>query len=259
MADLRSELELLNEQDAYNFEHVREFLGHSASLPGDVASVYELLRTTNGPDHLPTSEARIANALFQLCRKHLTLGAMALFRVYSAQMFRETRAAVEAAGIAYAIQTRPDDFKIFQENGTPEARRRARKRFTSAVLFPTDIPELASLRTYYNNASDLSHTNRITFVRHFSRGEAANQAVFYYQDIRKTDGDQIPHFLYWLCSAHVKILRSADLIFPACANSEAFQRERRYATEKLVRFHQQHKIRMSGGLTLRNDAPGQDS
>ena len=248
MADSRSEIEQLNEQDAYNFKHVREHLGYNANLPDDVAKAYDFLAKANSPARLPTLQARTANALFFLCRKHLTLGAIALFRIYSAQMFRETRAAVEAAGIAHAIQTNLDDFNLFRDDGSPEARRRVRKTFTSARLFPTEVPELAELRRYYNTASDLSHTNRMTFIRHLSAGKGPNEATFYYQDIRPDEGKQLPSFLHWLCAAHVRILFVADVVFPDNSVAlEDFRKERRYVAEKLGRFHLQHKSRLTEG------------
>lgn len=125
MLSNNSAIATVNTMDVVNFDGISRQLGSAALLPDDVEKLYVMHYEAITP-HLTTTEARTAGALFVLCRKHLVLGTLSLFRLYSAQTFRETRAAVEAAGIAHAIQTDPNSFKVLSEDdGSEQARKLA--------------------------------------------------------------------------------------------------------------------------------------
>src|ERR1700682_2773815 len=99
-----SEIAQVDAMDRSNFDGLTAQIGAAALLPDDLEKLYALLSQDINP-HLATPQVRTAGALFVVCRKHLVLGTIALFRLYSAQMYRESRAAAEAAGIARAIVT----------------------------------------------------------------------------------------------------------------------------------------------------------
>jgi hypothetical protein len=235
------EIDVVNDQDIHNFVQTRKLLRHSIQLPEDLVKGYEILNACNGD--LPTPALRTANALFILCRQHLTVGTISLLRLYGGQMFKETRSAVEAAGLAYLIQQSEEDFQAFREDSGPAERRRARKRFTSARLFPDTIPQMVALKQTYDRASSLSHTNRMTFIRHIH----TEGGKFYYQDIQQAEAARIPSFLYWLCNVHLAILSAAEIVFPHLAGDyPRFKKEKRYIEEKLWRFHDQYRAGFSG-------------
>jgi hypothetical protein len=244
MSANESVLQVVNEQDAHNFEGSRRSLGHMAALPEDVAKLYTIHHEAALPMLTP-GPAPYAFGLYAACRKHLVLGAVSLFRLYSAQMARETRAAVEAAGIAYAIQTDPESFRVFKaDDGRDEgARKNARRHFTSNRLFPSQVPKLESLKTFYDLNSNLSHTNWLTFVRQVDTTATPGQFGYSYQDLKKDRLPRdLPKFLVWLCMAHVAILLAADDVFANLAvDAGPFQSEREYVFEKLRRFDAQHK------------------
>jgi hypothetical protein len=225
------------EADEQNRKAVRKSIGAAAALPDDLAELYELHYSAIGTQ-LPDYPAEVAAALYVACRKHLVLGTTALFRRYASQAFRETRAAVEAAGIASAIRRDEESFRIFREDqGSGESRRAARNRFTSGTLFGGD---LARLKDLYDKASERSHTNRRTFGHHLNLSEG----TFSYQDLRDEDiPRQVTNYLIWISAAHLTILEVADLVFPdaegdAVAN---FKTERQYLGERICRFGLQNK------------------
>ena len=237
-----SEVRTLTETDARNFDVVYKCLGPAATLPDDVAKVYTMHYTAIAP-HLPDLPAQIAGALYMACKKHLVLGATSLFRRYASQAFRETRCAVEAAGIAHAIRVDPQNYRVFREDkGSGESRKAARARFTSGRLFPPDIPELAALKSCYDRASELSHSNRRTFVPHLHLSEG----MFSYQDIQQKDIPRlITNYLIWLCFAHLAILEAAEIVFKDVnCDLEQIQNERQYVGKKLVRFDNQNEGRV---------------
>jgi hypothetical protein len=242
MSENESALQVINEHDAHNFEGSRQFLGHMADLPEDVAKLYTIHREAILPG-VTAGPVGYAFGLYTACRKHLVLGSVSLFRLYSAQTFRETRAAIEAAGLAYAIQTDPESHRIFKadDGRDKEARKTARKYFTSSRLFPPDVPKLASLKILYDLNSTFSHTNWLTFIRHVDENATPGQFEFLYQDIKNHRLPRdLPRFLIGLCYAHVAILTAADVVFPF-AHLEGFKKERMYVFEKLQRFDAQHK------------------
>ncbi len=238
-----SAISALNELDKANFDSASNGFRALALLPDDVEKLYVQHYATIGP-HLVTPEARTAGALFVLCRKHLALGATSLFRLYSAQMYRESRAAVEAAGIARLIQTDPAALKVFaDDDGSETARRKARKTFAPGVLFPKDNPQMHLLSDFYDTASRLSHTSGLTFVRHLTQTATAGTASFSYQDITFNNiPREFPMHLLTLCQTHLGILVAADGIFVDIkANVEPFRKERAAVFERMVRFFEVHK------------------
>jgi hypothetical protein len=185
----------------------------------------------------------VATGLYALCLKHLVVGVTSLFRLYSASAWRETRAAVEAAGMAHAIQTNASHFKVFSEDdGSEPTRKLARTTFRSDVIFPKDIPVLKVLKDFYDVASQLSHTNSITFVQHLNNNATPGQQEFAFQDIpRDTIAGQLPKLLFWTCRAHLAILTASDVVFDGLpADLESFNRERTCVFERLDRFNEKH-------------------
>jgi hypothetical protein len=226
-----------NKLDKDNFENVSKAFGALSLLPDDVEKLYIQFHETIGP-HLITPKARTAGVLFVLCRKHLTLGALSLFRLYSAQMYRESRAAIEAAGIARLIQVDPAAFKVFNEDDlSEEARKKSRKTFAPAKLFPKDKPQMHVLSDFYDTASRLSHTSGVTFVRHLTQ-PSGGTAQFSYQDIIATNvPHEFPIHLLSLCQTHLTILTAADEIFADIkADMEHFRREREVVFQRMARF-----------------------
>jgi hypothetical protein len=243
----KSVLTIVNEYDAENFAKVVEFLDYTALLPEDLGKLYEMHHKAISP-HLTTSSLRVAAGLYVLCFKHLALGTASLFRLYSAQAWRETRAAVEAAGVAHAIQTNPDYFKIFKEDdGSEKTRKVVRNTFKSNVLFPSSVPALEALKTYYDIASQLSHTNTISFVQHLGDSATEGQRSFSFQDIQPENiAAQLPKMLFWTCQSHLAILVAADNVFPELpADMEPFRKQRSEFFQKLNRFSEKHKSSFS--------------
>lgn len=229
----------LNEVDKANFDLITRDLGAMALLPDDIEKLYTKHYDIIGGE-LATTAARTAGALFVLCRKHLVLGATSLFRLYSAQMYRESRSAVEAAGIARLIQIDAESFKVFaNDDGSEAARKLARNAFSPKFLFPRSVPDLRMLSDFYDTASRLSHTSGLTFVRHLSQETGTGQVQFAYQDLLPDNiNRELPIHVLWLCQAHLLILVAADLIFPDIkADLEDFKRDRAAVFERLRRFN----------------------
>jgi hypothetical protein len=224
------------ETDEKNRTVVYKRVGAAVNLPDDVAELYEVQRIAMATQ-LPDAAAEIAAALFVTCRKHLILGMTALFRCFSSQAFRETRGAIEAAGIAGLIRQSEEAFRLFREDNDAVSRKAARKYFTSGNMF---VGELAGLKKLYDDASERSHTNRRSLVRNIR----LPQAGFSFQDIRNED---IPHLfknhLIWICGAHIKILEAADTVFPEGKGEliDKFLKERQRIGEKIWRFMEGNK------------------
>jgi len=237
-----------NDIDNANFDSITRDLGAMALLPDDVEKLYTQHHDTIG-QHLTTVAARTAGALFVLCRKHLVLGASALFRLYSAQMYRESRAAVEAAGIARLIQIDPEALRVFgSDDGSEAARKLARGTFAPKRLFPDSVPEVHVLSEFYDTASRLSHTSGLTFVRHLSQPSTTGDIAFAYQDILADNiNRELPIHVLWLCQAHMLILVAADNIFTDVkADLENFKLERAAVFQRLVRFNAVRESTASG-------------
>jgi len=161
-------------------------------------------------------------------------------------MFRETRAAVEAAGIARAIQIDTRNFKAFSEDdGSEAASKLARSTFTSKLLFPFSISHFKLLFDFYDTASRLSHTNGLTFSRHLGRNAISGKTTFNYQDIQKDNFERdLPHHLLWLCLAHIAILISVDVTFSGVtADLGKFNQARADVYQRVGRFKAAHESR----------------
>ncbi len=94
----------------------------------------------------------------------------------------------------------------------------------------------------YKKVSELSHTNRRTFVPNLNLDEQ----TFSYQDIRQKDIPRlVVNYLLWLCFAHMAILDAADIVFNDVKSDpiKAFRKERTYVGEKLTRFHEKNEGR----------------
>src|SRR6185312_16168253 len=169
----------LHADDVTNYALIRNMLGVTAELPDGVIALYEAMHQAVLP-HLQTNQQQFAAALIVgQCMKHLTVGANNLFCGYSGPMFRETRAAVEAAAVARRIYHNQAAFKAFIDDRehNDEARKTARKHTRHAILFPVDGHEiLRQLEEHYDYASMRAHTNVMGFVSQMTtdiRGETS--------------------------------------------------------------------------------------
>ena len=242
-----SAIRIVEQQDRENYQGAVDFLGYASLIPDDIDRLYA--KHTEGiSTHLQTPVARAAGGLYVLCRKHLVIGTLSLFRLHSMQCSRETRAAVEAAGIAHAIQTNPEMFAVFQQDdGSPASRKLVRQAFTSAKLFPPDTPMMDELKKFFHTASLLSHANVLTFGRHFAAGATPGTQTFSFQDLpRRSIERDLPTFMFWMCLAHLSILVAADSVFPditpslrnfASDRATVFERFRRFADKAKVQSH----------------------
>jgi hypothetical protein len=241
----KSAVAAVDAMDRSNFDGLTRMLGTVALLPDDIEALY-VQHAETIDRHLVTSQSKAAGALFVLCRKHLVLDATSLFRLYSAQMFRETRAAVEAAGIARAVQADEAIYKVFREDdGSEVAAGLARKTFTSRRLFPKEKPPFELLSEFYDTASRLSHTSGLTFMRHIVHDPKTGKVDFLYQDVGKENLNRdLPQQVFWLCLAHICILVSSDVTFSSLgADLAGFQRERAAIFERVGRFKAAHQAR----------------
>lgn len=138
----------LFETDEQNRKNVYKRLGQVVRLPDDVAELYELHRVAIAPQ-LQDAAAEIAAVLYAACRKHLALGITSLLRCYSSQAFRETRAAIEAVGIADTIRRDEESFRVFRQDRDEASRKVARKQFRPANIF---VAKLKRLHKCYDKA-----------------------------------------------------------------------------------------------------------
>ena len=182
--------------------------------------------------------ATLAGLLYVSCCQGLTMAVAALLRRHSSQAFRETRVAIEAAGIAHEITKDPESLKIFADDrGNPESRKAVRHHFKSKTLFREGA---SSLLAAYNKASELSHRNRRSLIRHIDKSEE----YFNYQDLSDSDIPLLANnYLLWICSAHVIILEVADCVFSDNTNDAVtgFRNERQLIRERVARFCQKNQ------------------
>ncbi|MFZ0589610.1 MAG: hypothetical protein WAM39_03955 [Bryobacteraceae bacterium] len=250
MAQRTSPLDELRAQDEHNYKEIRKAFENETLIADDVVRAYDLYRKAVEP-HLANERMRVASAIVGgICGQHLIRGALSLFRLHSAQMFRETRSAVEAAGIAHAIQHDEKKLQIFlQDEGRPEQRRKARSTFRPRIIFPDDQPLLKILNDHYEVASLRSHTNVLNFVLHLSKSDEPGRLHIHAQDIpRKRLPQDFPLLLFWLCQAHVSILCCVEIIFPGLPSTKQmsdFFHEHRYIFEKVQRFNQNHQSQLA--------------
>jgi hypothetical protein len=246
----------VNSHDANNFEAAKRQLGYATLLPDDVLKLYELQENLFDSARSP-GPAQMASGLYTLCSKHLILGTLALLRLHSGQACRETRAAVESAGIAYVIQKNPEMYEIFlNDDGSDEAaRKRARNAFKTSVIFPANEPLIHQLLPFYDEASHLSHTNHMTFLQHVSSRKAGSQKVtFNYQDISPDSvQSMLPTMLFWLCLAHLFILQATNVVFKGLRKPDVdrFNKECRLVCDRIRRFNQK-QLQTEAGSDLLN-------
>ncbi len=236
-----SAIDVLNDQDLHNYAEVRRNFRHETCLADDVLIAYNLCAEALQP-HLQTQADRIASALLVgICRNHLVLGATALFRIHAAQMFRETRSAVESAGIAYVVRRDSAMLQIFlEDDGRPIQREAAKKAFRRGKIFPQTEPVLAVLGDEYDLASYRAHTNILSFVSHLAKTRMPGLTQVSIQDIAKGHIPQfVPLHIFWLAHAHIAILLSALATFPDLPSAPEvtkFKKELEYVNSKIARF-----------------------
>lgn len=96
-----SPIQTLYEYDHANYLEVTRCLPGQSRLLDDLANLYQTLHGVLDPAlAMSGKNARVAGVLYVQCFQHLVLASLALLRLYSKQAARETRAAVEAIGIA---------------------------------------------------------------------------------------------------------------------------------------------------------------
>jgi len=217
------------ERDEENRKQVHAVLGYAADLPDDVANLYTAHHNAIA-SQLPDATAEIAAMLFARCRMHLVLGTTSLLRRFSSPAFRETRSAVEAAGIAYLIRQNPESFRIYQQDKDETSRKKFKNHFTSSHLFAAPMD---ALKEFYDKCSVLSHTNRRTSHPHVD----FDKEVFKYQDL--DDPALLMNYLFWTCLSHIEILKVADHVFAGSTGTaiDNFKQERRRIAEKILRFN----------------------
>ena len=221
--------------DENNRRQVAESMGDSVlALPKDVAGLYhqhyEAVRHS-----FSNKPATFAGLLYVSCCQSLTMAVMSLLRRYSSQAFRETRVAVETAGIAHEITKNDESFEVFlADRGDIQCRRVARNRFQAKTLFRDGA---AALTAAYYKASELSHQNRRSLITHVN----STAGMYTFQDL---PDHAIPlvatNHLLCICFTHMTILQVADSVFPDIENEAllAFRKERQFVGERLARFHQ---------------------
>jgi hypothetical protein len=231
------------EHDAENFELTKRQLGAAVLLADDVLLLYKQLDTMVEP-YLALPSSQMAGCLYTLCSKHLVLGALSLLRLHAAPACRETRSAVECAGIAYVIQKDPTKYRIFvNDTGENEkARKIARNTFKPKVIFPESEPRIRRLEQFYDDASMLSHTNKTTFIQHLTNMKPGGTKVtFNYQDITpEAVATLLPAMLLFVCKAHLGILLAANLVFEGIPQDEVdcFNAKHKMVSDRAGRFAQ---------------------
>jgi hypothetical protein len=148
----------------------------------------------------------------------------------------------------------PTAYKVFiDDDGSEDARKKTRKAFSPAALFPKDIPSIQVLSDFYDTASRLSHTSGLTFLRHIDKVTPTSEVRFSYQDIaRENLPRELPIHLLTLCQTHLAILTAADIIFPEIETDlEAFRKERVDIFGRIMRFHATHKAQWGHKIRYR--------
>lgn len=96
---------------------------------------------------------------------------------------------------------------------------------------------MAVLKKEYDLASNLAHTNRMTYAQHLSVGEGG-KGKFTFQDIPKAKiNSLLPTYLLWMCHVHVAVLHCVDLTFAGFKSELSdFRHERKYVGDRIKRF-----------------------
>ncbi|HXR75795.1 MAG TPA: hypothetical protein VN737_07465 [Bryobacteraceae bacterium] len=206
----------LHADDITNYALIRKMLGVTAELPDGIIALYEAMHHAVLP-HLQTNQQQFAAALIVgQCMKHLTVGANNLFCGYSGPMFRETRAAVEAAAIACRVYHNHAAFKVFIDDRehNAKARKAARDQTGTKLLFPlAGHPMLKQLQEHYDYASMRAHTNVMGFVSQMTTDIPGETSRIGMQDFTADKlQSNLPLTVLWLCFCHIDILATAKLV-----------------------------------------------
>ena len=238
-----SPLDELRQTDENNYALWRKTYENECRIIDDLVACYDTYSKALRSLAISPSQELARAIICGVCRKHLVLGAVALLRRHGAMMHRETRSAVEAAGIAHAIQGSREMLEIFLEDDTKSDHQKLKKKtakyiFKPETIFPHDIPCLKKLDEFYRTASARSHNNVTSFALSVAKG-IKGKTYIATQDIHSER-----HFLVyclWLCFAHIAILETGDIIFPNSPDLYKFKCDRQYIAQKVVRFQQKHK------------------
>ena len=160
-------------------------------------------------------------------------------------MFRETRAAVEAAGLAFCTMKHKDMLQILLADvGTPETREAVKKPFTQKRIFPKDKRVFRRLGNDYDYCSCRAHSNMAGLASHLTK-EGGNRFNIVTQDIQTEQAvTLIPLFLISLWFSHLHILTSVDESFehlPVTHELEAFMVARETCEAKLMHVVMKHR------------------
>lgn len=209
------ELSVINDHDEQNYRLVREGIGDAAYFPDAVLGIYagqhELLA-----QHLKSNQEKHAGALlFGLCVKHLVTGANNLFRGQAGVMYRETRGAVETAGLAYRVLNDTKTFEVYlaDQEHDKKARQAFKDQTRSKQLFPDTAPDIVQkLGEHYNHASQKAHTNRMNFLRNIAYSKERGTSEMSLNDFTPQNLiPMLPLELFWMCHVHLDILLTSCL------------------------------------------------
>ncbi len=210
------EISAINDNDEKNYKLVREGIGDAAYFPDAVLGVYagqhELLVRL-----LQTDQEKHAGALlFGLCIKHLVTGANNLFRGHAGVMYRETRGAIEAAGLAHRLlnDKRTFDTYLADQEYDEVARQAFKDQTRRNQLFPQNAPKIIQkLGEHYDYASKKAHTNRMNFLRNVAYSEAKGLSEMNLRDFAQENIiPKLPLELGWMCGVHLDILLASCLV-----------------------------------------------
>jgi hypothetical protein len=238
-----SPISKLNRDDFEHFERLADFLGALGRLPDDLHMLYHKLHATLQPSlAVARRQDRVAGVLYTFCHKHLALATVMTLRMYMTPAARETRAAVECAGIARKICEDEHAFEVFR-NGQAETKAANvfKQTFSSGNMFPQQDHLLRPLKKFYADASRFSHLNPTTLLQHLNPGVTADQMNVRFQDLRDKE---VGWFVIWTCHAHIAILYLATRTFFAVgADLRKFAEELEAVSERLSRFGQLEKAK----------------
>jgi hypothetical protein len=242
---ITDQIEGLHSSDEANYCAISAAFREERALINELASVYDSCVEALRPALKDDAHFVAFNFICGLGRKHLLLGAMSLFRAHSMQMFRETRAAMEAAGMAFCAMKHKDMLKILLDDvGTPETREAVMKTFTQKRIFRKEKRVFRRLDNDYDYCSWRTHTNMAGFASHLTK-EGGNRFNITTQDIQTEQaGTSIPLFLISLCLSHFHILTSVDETFdhlPVTDALEAFMVARETFEAKLMQIILKHR------------------
>lgn len=242
-----TKLDSLRQADEANFTFLANRFSNEIRIIEDLSVCYDKLAEGFSGDYIRSPAQDIAGLIVcGHCGSRLIVATACLMRRYASSMYRETRSAIEGAGISHAIQESREMLDIYMEDEKYKGQRKKAPRhvFKPETIFPNNIPALKQLGDEYNLASARGHMNITTVAFHLARSQKPAHTRMNAQDIQDNHLDH--HFilhLLWLGFAHLDIFNVVDLIFPDHPLSAEIKRERDYIGGKLARFNQKHKIR----------------